>query len=66
MEIICDCGISKFVNMPKEMADFLNDIVKVCEKHNLSISHEDSEGGFIIERYSEHNIAWLLDADKGY
>jgi hypothetical protein len=63
---VWDCTISDFVNMPAEMVAFLSDIVEICKKHNLSISHEDDQGAFIIERYCEHNVAWLLDAQKGY
>jgi len=41
---------------------FLAEIIEVCRKYNLSISHEDSQGGFIIEPASEENFRWLLDA----
>ena len=54
------------VDMPKEMEDFLNDIKSVCLKHNLSISHEDYNGVFLIEEYDEDNIRWLFDASKNY
>lgn len=36
----------------------LNVFVK---KYNLSISHEDGHGAFIIEKYDEYNIKWLRD-----
>lgn len=42
---------------------FLQDIDLVCMKHNLSISHEDSQGAFIIEGYNKYNIEWLFNAD---
>lgn len=54
------------VDIPKEMEDFLNDIKSVCEKHNLSIAHEDYHGAFLIEEYDEDNIRWLFDAVKNY
>lgn len=41
---------------------FLNEIELVCQKYNLSISHEDKEGSFIIESYSDKNIMWLRDS----
>lgn len=54
------------VDMPKEMEDFLNDIKMICKKHNLSISHEDYHGAFLIEEYDEDNIKWLFNAGKCY
>lgn len=54
------------VDMPKRMQDFLEDIKKVCEKHNLSIAHEDGHGAFIVENYDERNIKWLFKASKHY
>jgi hypothetical protein len=41
---------------------FLDEIKEVCKKHGLSISHEDSQGGFIIEKYSDSNLEWLFAA----
>jgi len=34
---------------------FLDEIIQVCKKHNLSISHEDNQGAFIIEKENEGN-----------
>ena len=53
---------SEFVEMPKKVKQFLEDIKQVCKNHNLSISHEDGHGGFIIEQYDEDNIDWLSNA----
>ena len=33
---------------------------------NLSLSHEDSHGAFIIEKYDEYNIKWLKNSMKNY
>ena len=49
--------------MTTKAKKFLKEIVKLCEKYELSISHEDKEGAFIIEKYSKSNIEWLKDAD---
>lgn len=54
------------IEQPKEMKEFIEDIVKVMKNHNLSISHEDSHGKFIIEKYDEYNIKWLKNAMKNY
>jgi hypothetical protein len=66
MNRVWDRTKSCVVDMPKEMEDFLNDIKAVCEKHGLSISHEDYHGAFLIERYDENNIEWLFNASKSY
>lgn len=51
-----------FVETPEKVKSFLDDIKSVCEKHGMSISHEDEQGGFIIQNYDAHNINWLFDA----
>lgn len=61
-----DCNKDIFIETPKEMLEFFKDIEEVCKKHGLSISHEDGHGGFLIEKYDEHNIKWLRSADKAY
>jgi hypothetical protein len=42
--------------------NFLNEIIKVCKKYDLSISHEDHHGAFEIEDLDEYNLDWLSDA----
>jgi sugar phosphate isomerase/epimerase len=49
----------------KEVDAFLREIVKVCKDHGFSLSHEDTHGAFIVERYDEDNIQWLMDAMIG-
>lgn len=39
---------------------FLSEIVDVSRRHGLSLSHEDSQGGFLVEPLDERNIDWLL------
>ena len=41
---------------------FLKEIAEVCKKYNMSISHEDGQGGFIIEKYDPHYVEWLTYA----
>ena len=41
---------------------FLDDIIEVYRKHNLSLSHEDCHGAFQIEPYDQLNIDWLCEA----
>lgn len=59
-----DLNKSEEIEQPKEMKEFIDEIIKVMKKYNLSISHEDSHGGFIIEKYDDYNIKWLKDAMK--
>lgn len=41
---------------------FLEDVIDVCKKHGLSISHEDQHGGFEVEAISDVNLNWLMGA----
>lgn len=41
---------------------FLEDVIEVCLKHGMSISHEDGHGAFIVENAKETNFAWLRAA----
>ena len=41
---------------------FIRDIIEVYKKHGLSLTHEDCEGGFIIDKLSKDNITWLQNA----
>ena len=42
---------------------FLEDIGRVCRHHNMSISHEDEHGGFIVETFQQERFDWLNAAD---
>lgn len=56
----------------KEQAEkFYNEIEEVCKKHNISISHEDGHGGFLLEPYEDFYMKWmrttiLYDDDGNY
>jgi hypothetical protein len=56
-------GVETGKKVENEQVDkFLQEIVSVCKKYGLSISHEDTHGSFIIEAYDESNIEWLMSA----
>jgi quinol monooxygenase YgiN len=38
---------------------FIEEILGVCRKFNLSISHEDGHGTFLIEEYNDYDADWL-------
>ena len=48
------------------MEEFINEVINLMKKYNLSISHEDTHGAFIIEKYNDYNIKWFKDATKNY
>jgi hypothetical protein len=41
---------------------FLADVLEVCKKHGLSISHEDGHGAFEIVAYNDYYVEWLSNA----
>lgn len=41
---------------------FKLEVFKLMVKYNLTISHEDRQGAFIIDEYNEPNVSWFLDA----
>jgi len=45
-----------------KVKQFLDDIVAVCHKHGLSLSHEDSHGSFLVVPLNELYIEWLREA----
>ena len=47
-----------------EIDAFLAEVLSVCKKHGMSISHEDTHGAFVVEQYSEERAEWLQDAHE--
>jgi hypothetical protein len=45
-----------------EVQAFLDELITVCRKHGLSISHEDGHCNFIVERHSQWLEQWLRAA----
>lgn len=56
-----NCSFLK--NRKEDVDAFLEDIIKVCLEHNMSLSHEDTQGGFLVENLKEINFSWLYAAD---
>jgi hypothetical protein len=42
--------------------NFFKEYKELCKKYNVSLAHEDVEGGFLIDEYDEDNIDWVLAA----
>ena len=57
-----DCMKNERIETPENIVNFFDEIEAVCKKYGLSISHEDGEGGFIIEPFNEGNIKRFRDA----
>lgn len=49
-----------------EVEAFLNEIEVVCRKHDLSIRHEDTYGGFEIHQFEDEAMAWLRASSRAY
>jgi hypothetical protein len=41
---------------------FLAEVVEVCRKHGMSISHEDGQGAFQVRDFNEPDAEWLKEA----
>lgn len=52
----------KFIPTPEKQIKFVEEIESICKKYELSISHEDSQGSFIIDKFNQYNIKWLQSA----
>jgi hypothetical protein len=50
------------VDSPQYIEKFLDEIISVCKKYDISISHEDGHGGFILEKFDEYNEQWLRNS----
>lgn len=48
-----------------EAVAFLKEIDDICKKYNLSISHEDEHGAFVLEKYDDLLAKWLFGAFYG-
>lgn len=54
-------GVQEEREVPRADA-FLADLIAVCRKHGLCLSHEDQHGSFIVAPLDELYIEWLNNA----
>lgn len=50
-----------FLEVPRADA-LIAEIIEVCKRHGLAISHEDGHGAFEIEPYDDFYAEWLHSA----
>lgn len=58
----CEQEIERRNAEKAHIADFFTELFALYQKYNVSISHEDNHGGFIIERYDKENEEWIHGA----
>lgn len=44
---------------------FLDELEELCKKHDITISHEDGHGAFILENYDYTLQGWIRAAHLG-
>lgn len=49
-------------DMREKVNGFLDGYEELCKKYGLSLEHEDTQGGFIINEYKEENVDWVRSA----
>ena len=55
--------MQKNTNTSDKYQAFKEEVKELCKKYDLSISHEDTQGAFIlINSYDEHFMKWFMDA----
>lgn len=59
---VWDYNKQDYIVMPDYLKSFYEELIALFKKYDLSISHEDCYGGFIINNYDENNVNWLTNA----
>jgi hypothetical protein len=54
--------VSDKIERTKDVRIFLDDLVEVYLKHGMSLAHEDSQGAFIVDKFTIENVKWLMEA----
>ncbi|WP_442636565.1 hypothetical protein [Rossellomorea marisflavi] len=52
----------KFIKTPDDIVEFFKEFEKLCRKHDITLSHEDGQGGFEIEHFDEDTLKWIYSA----
>ena len=54
------------MNNKERIENFMREYEELCVKHGMSLSHEDCQGGFIIDEYDADNVKWVKSAINGF
>lgn len=44
--------------------DFIRQYEDLCIKTGITISHEDTQGSFILESFNSEDLEWVKDAKR--
>jgi hypothetical protein len=57
-----DCNTDNFV-IDNAVDVFIDELVEVCRRHNMTLGHEDEHGAFQVKRgFTEDRAGWLRAA----
>ena len=59
---IWNCEKSAYQPMSDNIKQFMQELETLCRKYDMSISHEDTHGAFVIESFSEEYMTWFKSA----
>ena len=59
---IWDYNTNSHIPTPDIVQEFLIELATLYKKHNLSLSHEDHHGAFVIEENTDNNAKWISNA----
>ena len=59
------CGEYDENNLYKDVNtdNFYKDLEQLYRKYNISISHQDGHGAFILEKFDQFNLDWIKSAE---
>ena len=50
----------------ERIKNFMKEYEELCIRHGMTLSHEDSQGAFIIDEYDKDNVEWVKSALNGF
>lgn len=50
----------------EKIRKFLKEIYEIYCKYGISISHQNTDGAFILEKYDVDNFDWLCNANRKF
>ena len=50
----------------ERIKNYMKEYEELCIRHGMTLSHEDSQGAFIIDEYDKDNVEWVKSALNGF